>query len=256
MKGTPKNIILKGYSHPFTLILSIISITLVSTYTTSAQRVKQLNLPSYDREKLHFGCSLAINKANFLLYPADAATKPDSILGVEPIPDWGFNIGIVSDLRLHEYMTLRFLPALSLHGRTAIEYRIHPSSAIKPDSFYITTKKIESTLLDFPINLKIRSERLNNMSAYLLAGGKLSIDLASQAKAKNPDIVKLTNKDWCFEMGFGLDFYLNYFKLSTEIKLSTGLNDRLFHESIPTTYSSPIEKILTNTWLLSLNFEG
>jgi hypothetical protein len=225
MKGTPKNIILKGYSHPFTLILSIISITLVSTYTTSAQRVKQLNLPSYDKEKLHFGCSLAINKANFLLYPADAATKPDSILGVEPIPDWGFNIGIVSDLRLHEYMTLRFLPALSLHGRTAIEYRIHPSSAIKPDSFYITTKKIESTLLDFPINLKIRSERLNN-------------------------------KDWCFEMGFGLDFYLNYFKLSTEIKLSTGLNDRLFHESIPTTYSSPIEKILTNTWLLSLNFEG
>jgi hypothetical protein len=256
MKCAPKNIIKKDYSHPFTLILSIISITLVSTSTTSAQRVKQLNLPAYDREKLHFGGSLAINKANFFLSPANASIKPDSILGVESTPDWGFNIAIISDLRLHEYLTLRFLPALSVHGMTAIEYRIHPSSAIMPDSFYTETKKVESTLLDFPINLKIRSERLNNMSAYLLAGGKLSIDLASQAKAKNTDIVKLTNKDWCLEVGFGLDFYLTYFKLSTEIKFSTGLKDRLFHEPIPTTYSSPIEKILTNTWLFSLNFEG
>lgn len=226
---------------------------LIFAIPSFAQRVKQLNLPAYDKEKLHFGFSLAINKANFLLYPADPATKADSILSVEPIHDWGFNLGIVSDLRLHEYVTLRFLPDLSFQGRT-LEYSIHPSSASKADSSFIETKKIESTLLDFPINLKIRSERLNNMSAYLLAGGKFSIDLASQAKTKNPDIVKLTNKDWSLEAGFGLDFYLTYFKLSTELKFSTGIKDRLFHE--PTPYASPLEKILTNTWLFSLNFEG
>jgi len=243
MKKNVKNIAISGF---LGLILSIPSF---------AQRVKQLNLPSYDKEKLHFGFSLAVNKANFLLYPADAATKPDSVLSTEVLPDWGFNLGIVSDLRLHEYVTFRFLPALSFQGRT-IEYRIHPSNAVKADSFYIETKKIESTLLDFPINLKIRSERLNNTSAYLLVGGKFSVDLASQAKTKNPDLVKLTNKDLSLEAGFGFDFYLTYFKLSTEIKFSTGLKNRLFHEPVPTTYTSPIEKILTNTWLFSLNFEG
>jgi Outer membrane protein beta-barrel domain len=220
-----------------------------------AQRVKQLNLPAYDREKLHFGFSLAVNKANFLLYPAEDAAKPDSVLGVEAIPDWGFNIGIVSDLRLHEYVTLRFLPDLSFK-QGVIQYRIHPPASLKADSSYLVAKKIGSTLLDFPLNLKIRSERLNNMSVYLLAGGKFSIDLESQAKTKNPDIVKLNNKDWSLEAGVGLDFYLTYFKLSTEIKFSTGLKNRLFHEPIPTTYSSPLEKILTNTWLFSLNFEG
>ena len=220
-----------------------------------AQKAKPLNLPGYDKEKLHFGFSLAVNKADFVLFPANDANKPDSILSVHSIPDWGFNLGIVSDLRLHDYVTVRFLPALSFQSR-ALLYEIHPTTALAPDSFYTETKKVESTLLDFPINLKIRSERLNNMAAYLLAGGKFSIDLASQSDIKNPEIVKLTGKEWSLEAGFGFDFYLEYFKLSTEIKFSAGLNNRLFHEPVPTTFSSPLEKVLTKTWLFSLNFEG
>ena len=218
-----------------------------------AQKAKPLNLQNYDREKLHFGFSLGINKAYFVLYPADEATKPDSVWGVEAIPDFGFNLGIVSDLRLHDYVTLRFLPTLAFQDR-ALEYRIHPTGTAKPDSFYVVKKKVESTLLDFPLDLKIRSERLNNISAYLLVGGKFSIDLASQEKTKNPALVKLNGKDWNFEMGFGLDFYLEYFKLSTEIKFDAGFKDRLFHEN--TTWSAPINRILTKTWLFSLNFEG
>jgi hypothetical protein len=196
-----------------------------------------------------------VNKADFVLYPASSETSPDSVISVSSKPDWGFNLGIVSDLRLHDYVTLRFLPALSFQGR-ALQYQIHPTSALAPDSFYTETKKVESTLLDFPINIKIRSERLNNVSAYLLAGGKFSVDLASQAGTKNPDLVKLNGKEWSLEAGFGFDFYLEYFKLSTEIKFSAGLNNRLFNEPVPTTFSSPLEKVLTKTWLFSLNFEG
>ena len=87
-------------------------------------------------------------------------------------------------------------------------------------------------------------------------GGKFSIDLASQAKTKNPEIVKLNSKDFSFEAGFGLDFYLEYFKLSTEIKFAAGMKNRIFHEAVPTTWSSPIEILKTKTWLFSLNFEG
>lgn len=226
-----------------------------SFHSVSAQKVKPLNLAGYDKEKLHFGFSLGVNKADFVLYPASASVKPDSVLSANAIPDWGFNLGIISDLRLHDYATLRFLPALTFQDR-AIEYLIHPTTSVNPDTFYVEKKKVESTLLDFPINLKIRSERLNNISAYLLVGGKWSIDLASQAKTKNPDIVKLNSKDLSFEAGFGLDFYLEYFKFSTEIKFSAGFPNRLYHEDIPTTWSAPIEKIKTKTWLFSLNFEG
>ncbi|MEK6615065.1 MAG: porin family protein [Bacteroidota bacterium] len=226
---------------------------LLATCFCFAQKVHLLNLPNYDKEKLHFGFSLGVNKAYFVLYPADATTNPDSILSVGSIPDWGFNLGIISDLRLYDYATLRFMPALTFQDR-ALEYQIDSTTVPGTNAFYTVKKKVESTLLDFPINLKIRSERLNNTSAYLLAGGKFSIDLASQAKTKNPDLIKLNNKDWNLEAGFGLDFYLEYFKLSAEIKFAAGLNDRLHHEN--TAYSSPIKKTFTKTWLFSLNFEG
>ena len=233
-------------------LLTVIFFVL-SAFLSFAQKSKQLNLPGYDKEKLHFGFSLGVNKADFVLFPATASTKPDSILSVNSIPDWGFNLGIISDLRLHDYATLRFLPALTFQGRI-LEYVIDSTATPGNSAFYTEKKNVESTLLDFPLNLKIRSERLNNMSAYLLAGGKFSIDLASQEKTKNPDIVKLTGKDLSFEAGFGLDFYLEYFKLSTEIKFCAGFRDRLAHEN--TTWSMPIDKLSTKVWLFSLNFEG
>lgn len=219
------------------------------------QRTKPLNLPDYDKEKLHFGFTLSVNKADFVVTPAVASIKPDSVLSVECVPDWGFNLGIVSDLRLHNYVTLRFLPTLSFQGR-ALEYRIHPTSATKPDTFFMEVKKVESTLLEFPINLKIRSERWNNLSAYLLAGGRYCIDLASQMDTKNNDIVKLNKNDLVLDAGFGLDFYLEYFKLSTEIKFCAGFKNRLYHEPTPTTWSAPLERLNSKYLILSLNFEG
>lgn len=234
-------------------IVLIISILCCFNISLWSQKSKPPNLPGYDKEKLHFGFSLSVNKAEFSIVPAPLSSIPDSIRSINVIPDWGFNLGIVSDLRLHDYLTVRFLPALSFQGRK-VEYQFHPYNAIKPDSFYVETKKAESTLLDFPINLKLRSERLNNMSAYVLGGFRYSIDLASQASTVNPELLKLNASDMALDIGVGLDFYLEYFKLSTEIKFAAGIKDRLFHEN--TAYSAPIDKILSKVWIFSLNFEG
>ena len=234
-------------------ILILFSAIYFTLNISFAQRIKPLNLPNYDHEKLHFGFSLGFNKADFVVFPQDNANKPDSIWSIDNRPELGFNLGIISDLRIHEYATLRFLPALSFQERILI-YKIHSASSITPTAFYTTEKKIESTLLDFPINLKIRSERMGNLSAYLLGGGKFSIDLASQAKTNNPELVKLNNKDFAYEVGFGLDFYLEYFKLSAEMKFCAGFKDRLYHE--PTAYSSSISRLFSKLWLFSLNFEG
>lgn len=213
-------------------------------------QIQQENLAGYEREWLHFGFTLAMNKADFILVPQAPNKGPDTVLGVTSHPDLGFNLGIVSDLRIHEYVTLRFVPDLSFQDRT-VEYNIYSPTK---DTTFTITKKVESTLLDFPINLKIRSERWHNMSPYLLAGGKFSIDLASQKNTNNPDLLKLTPHDWSYEVGFGIDFYLVYFKLSAEIKLAAGIKDRLIHEN--TLYSSAIEHLYTKVWLFSLNFEG
>ena len=60
--------------------------------------------------------------------------------------------------------------------------------------------------------------------------------------------------DFYFEIGAGLDFYLTYFKLSTELKMSYGLKDVLIHEP-DVEYNSVIEELKSKMFLLSLHFE-
>jgi hypothetical protein len=118
---------------------------------------------------------------------------------------------------------------------------------------------VESTYLDFPLNLKYRSARLNNFAAYVIGGGRYSIDLSSQRDIDNnlpPDlqVVRLDRDNVWYEVGFGLDFFLEYFKFSTELKLSMGLHNVLIQDY--SIWSTPIGGIRPRMITISFHFEG
>ena len=119
----------------------------------------------------------------------------------------------------------------------------------------VTIKKIESTLLDFPIHVKYKSNRYNNVRTYLICCLKYSLDIASQDNVNDEGqkIVKLKKNDLLTEIGFGLDFYLEYFKFSPQIKLSYGLLNLLSKDS--TIYTKTINNLTTNGWMISFTFE-
>jgi hypothetical protein len=60
-----------------------------------------------------------------------------------------------------------------------------------------------------------------------------------------------------YEFGAGMDFYLTYFKLSVELKLSTGLRDVIVNEVVPQhpEFKNAIEKMKSQIWVLSFHFE-
>ena len=118
-------------------------------------------------------------------------------------------------------------------------------------------KGITSTLVEFPLELKYKSRRLNNVAAYVLGGVKYSIDLASQKKAQqnSSDItVKLNRHDISLELGVGFDFYTTYFKFGTELKMGYGLNNLIIRES--NIYTNSIDQLRSKVFLLSFTFEG
>ena len=55
------------------------------------------------------------------------------------------------------------------------------------------------------------------------------------------------------EIGFGIDFYLEYFKFSPQIKLSHGILNVLNKEN--TIYTKSFNQLRTNGWMLSFTFE-
>ena len=119
----------------------------------------------------------------------------------------------------------------------------------------VIIKKIESTFIDFPVDLKFKSARLNNFRAYVLVGGKYSIDMVSQAKvkAKDKEFVKLQRQDYGYEIGVGVDFYMPMFKLSPEIKMYHGLRNLLVKDDL--IYSQSIDGLFSRIFTVSLTFE-
>lgn len=225
-------------------------ISLAFPLWASAQRVRIQNLPKYDLKPYHFGFALAANKMDFSIKPVDNFNSLDSVMVIESQPQWGFNIGIISNLRLGQSMDLRFIPTLSF-GDRILNY-----SLVENDTFRITRpKKIESTFIDFPLILKYKSQRMNNARAYVLTGFRYSIDLASQAKKidRKKDLVKLKQNDMLFEFGVGFDFYLTNFKFATEIKMAYGIRDLLERDN--SVYTKSIKRLNSKIFQISFLFE-
>ena len=201
---------------------------------------------------MHFGFTIGVNRANFIIHPAPHFERFDTLKSVVSIPKYGFNLGIVSELMLHEYVTLRFIPNLSFAERN-IQYSFEGYDTI------VRKKSIESTFLNFPLNLKLRSKRVNNFGAYILAGGGYNLDLASKRNTvtstdQNEQIVKLIRDDFFYEVGAGAEFYLEYFKFAIEGKLSIGTKNLLIKDN--TIYSNSIDKLNSKVFLISITFEG
>jgi hypothetical protein len=66
-------------------------------------------------------------------------------------------------------------------------------------------------------------------------------------------IVKTRKNDFMYEVGVGVDFYLEYFKLSPELKYSFGMRDLLVRDG--SMYTSAIDRLTSRLFYLSLTFE-
>jgi hypothetical protein len=108
-----------------------------------------------------------------------------------------------------------------------------------------------------PLDLKIRSMRLNNYRPYLIAGVYGALDL--EIKKDEPMLLKTF--DYGFTIGFGCDFYLPIIKIAPELRFSFGLADLIAHNRTDLTidemerYSKAISKGTSRMITLTFNFE-
>ena len=252
------------------LVIFTVFILLFPSAGLFGQKKKVHNLPAYDIAPYHFGFTLGMNQMLFTIKPMpDINTKmyyeienalgelvADSgmVLGINSTPTFGFDIGIVGDKRLGRYFNLRFVPVLSFGERT-INYNIKVYN--NGELSYAELKKnIGSVFIDFPLLIKYKSKRLNNMLAYVEAGGKYSLDIASNARKKDLSgqvVVKLNKNDVYAIVGVGFDFYNPWFKLGVELKMSYGLMDVLKRDNTALTQS--IEKLSSKVFQLGFTFE-
>jgi len=252
----------------FVFVWLIFFIPLADSYGQQGRKV--MNIPKYDNAHYHFGFTIGLNQMLFTIKPMpDIHTKMyygvenalgelvlDSamVMGINSNPTFGFYIGIVGDKRLGRYFNLRFEPALSF-GERYLNYSIKSwqNGEIK---LIDLQKNIGSVFIDFPLLIKYKAKRHNNMLAYVEAGGKYSLDIASNARKQDltgQRIVKLNKNDVYAIVGVGFDFYNPWFKLGVELKMSYGFMDMLKRDDTGLTQS--IEKLSSKVFQIGFTFE-
>ncbi len=235
----------------FLRIVFCVFIILMPSFS-SAQRRQVQNLPKYDRAPIHFGFELGLNVSKFRVQPVADLRIRDTVYSIVPISTSGLNLGIISNLKMGEHFDLRFIPALAFTQRNLEYQMVYTDSNFKRETI---TKQVESTYLEFPFDIKFKSNRIDNYRIYVLGGFKYAIDMVSQAKvlAKDKEIVKLDKHDYGYEIGVGFDFYLPYFKFSPELKMYNGLKNLLVQDG--RRFSAPLDGLYSKTFVISFTFE-
>ena len=190
----------------------------------------------------------------YALQTPDLFADSSKLYGLEHKPAYGFTIGIVSNLRIGDYLDLRFIPSLSF-GERDLQYSVLTYFQDEVSQSVIS-KKIQSTFIEFPLQIKYKGNRLNNIRPYWLVGAKYALDLASDSKKKeesNNIYIAPERNDVYADLGGGIDIYTTFFKFGIELKMSYGLRDILKRQG--NIYTLPVDRINSKLFLLSFTFE-
>lgn len=229
----------------------VILILLVLSIEGIAQKAKPKNSSWYDDKLLHFGFSIGFNSLDFNTTTSQQYYEVDSLYSEVSFLKPGINIQVIIDYKPFRYFDLRFLPGVSFGQRDLVFY--------KGQQLYDDKQKLESSFLEFPLLIKSKGSRLNNIRPYLVGGLNFRYDLAGRKEFDDsePVYLRLHRADLYYEIGAGLDIYLPYFKLAVELKLSNGLRDVLVRDPAPgyPQYVNAIESLRSQIWILAFHFE-
>lgn len=255
---------------------------------TYAQNTKVQNLSRFDDKPMHFGFFLGANTMDFkfsqydyveqnpvLQHPDNEslANKVRELYGngngdstsiqvdLNPLSP-GFTVGIVSDFRLGDALSFRLTPGMSFGNRN-FRYNIEPDDEILRNLGDNGLDKyaylaVPSTFIDCPAGFRYYGNRFGNTRPYIYLGGTYRFDLASTKNANN--VVHLKRHGAYLDIATGLNSYLQYFRFTTELRVSLGLNNVINHDTgdlnnQPPYYGYIIEELHSNVFSLILYFE-
>lgn len=206
-----------------------------------------INLENWQKQRLYFGYYLGFNSFDFKF---DYKTPVQEDIQVKKTT--GFNVGVVADLRLQEYINLRFEPGLYYTKRDLY----YPNFALEKD--YL--REVNSTYIHFPLLLKFSALRTGNIRPYLVGGMSTTLNLSSNAKSTDDNFEnKFRVKQWtaAYEVGFGIDFFTEYFIFSPSIRGMFGITDELIRDKPingPSPWTDNIDSMKSRAILINFTF--
>lgn len=204
-----------------------------------------LNLQNEDLARFNWGYFLGFNQYDFKFeYKNDL---PDILVS----KSFGFNVGLIGEMRINEFLDLRFEPGLFYTQRDLG----FPGFTSENDAI----REVQSTYINFPLLLKVSTRRLGNFKPFVIGGVGTALNLGSNEDSPDDNssgTFRMKRQVFNYEIGFGIDFYLEYFKFSPSIRGVFAITDELFPDEDPNSpWTGNIESMKTRGIFVNFTFE-
>ena len=218
------------------------------------QTFENINLEDHDEKSFHFGINVGMNRSHYRFTHHPRFMQFDSVMVVESINSTGLNLAWLVNKRLGKHFDFRTYPLNLTFTEKAFEYHLkYPNRPAGEDT--ISLRKLQGITIALPLQIKFSSDRINNFKVYMLAGGKLEYDMASNKGAKNAEmLMKLKKFDYGIEAAIGFHLYFPVFVLTPELKLGWGLRNMHVRDA-DLKFSNVIDQINARTISFSLTVE-
>lgn len=232
-------------------ILFVITL-IVGVQSAQAQlfsKERLANLENFDKRFLTWGYFLGFNSYDFKFNYNEQYTDADTDIIVEN--DLGFNVGLIGDMRINQYVNLRLEPGLYFTQRN-----LRFPGFEEPRDYL---REVKSTYIHIPLLVKVSTKRLNNIKPFIVGGVSTSFNLSSNQDNPQDNTegqFRTTKSTYYYEVGFGIDFYLHYFKFSPSIRGVFALSDELVADEDPNSpWTSNIDKMSSRGVFINFTFQ-
>ncbi|QNJ96905.1 type IX secretion/gliding motility protein PorT/SprT [Constantimarinum furrinae] len=232
-------------------LLFILTVVLL-TQSAQAQlfsRERLANLETFDQRFLTWGYFLGFNSYDFKIEYNDQITDMDTDIIVDS--QSGFNVGLIGDMRVNNYVNLRLEPGLYFAQRNLR----FPGFEEEKDIL----REVKAAYIHVPLLVKLSTKRLNNIKPFIVVGVSQSFNLSSNQDNPEDNFqgqFRMTKGTSYYELGFGIDFYLYYFKFTPSIRGVFASTDELVPDDDPNSpWTGNISSMKTRGIFVNFTFQ-
>src|SRR5579875_1398026 len=191
---------------------------LILSGSVSAQRVVQAWAGGADQSSFSFGYTFQYVNSSYKILKKPDWRNPyfdqgvnrnitDSLNSIGSAGKPGFALGFIARYSLTDNLEIRTVPTLVFADRT-IDYQYRTQN-LAPDKQMV----VSTTQAEFPLELKLKSNRIGNFRAYIIGGAKYAFGIGNQTRQNEADLAPLERKlknvrnFSSYVAGFGCDIY-------------------------------------------------
>lgn len=229
-------------------LMVILLLTGCFSYSQGPIKERIRNLENFDKKRWSWGYYLGMNSYDYK-FDYEEVQEVD----IQTESTLGFNVGLVGDLRINDYINLRLEPGISFVTRNLT----FPDPTLIEESDRL--REVTSTYINVPLLVKFSTKRLNNVKPFVVGGVSWSRNLSSNEDSPDDNLAgqfRQKSDVFNYELGIGIDLYLFFFKFTPSIRGVFAMTDELVRDADPSSpYTGNISSMQSRGVFLNFTFQ-